>query len=438
VAYADLGRTEEAVAALKRALRARPAFADAHYNLGKVQERAGRFADARDSYRRALAIAPEYAAAKHNLARVLRRLGEVAAALALARELHAAQPDDVDRILGLAAALADSGGPQEGAGFLEQCLKRMPAEANLHGERAGMLFAAGEWRAAWREYLWRPGANRSAVPFPEQLPPDLAGKVVALVPDQGLGDMLFFLRFAAAVRARGGRATFQPPPKLAPLLAAHPDLDEAAPDDAFDHAVLLGDLPYVLDAGSVMAPFPLRARADLVRAWREALTALGPPPYVGLTWRAGTDLRTTSSFVDGRPVLFKEIPLDLLAGVAGRIAGTLISVQRLPAPGETERLAGLAGRPVHDLSAANDDLERMLALLAILDEYVGVSNTNMHLCAGVARTARVLVPYPAEFRWAGLGEESPWFPGFGVYRQRADGSWDGALARLSSELEGAS
>ena len=41
--------------------------------------------------------------------------------------------------------------------------------------------------------------------------------------------------------------------------------------------------------------------------------------------------------------------------------------------------------------AAADDL-----VLALLDEYIGVSNTNMHLRAAAGRTARVLVPRPAE------------------------------------------
>jgi hypothetical protein len=89
---------------------------------------------------------------------------------------------------------------------------------------------------------------------------------------------------------------------------------------------------------------------------------------------------------------------------------------------------------VHDLSALNEDLEAMLALLALVDEYVGVSNTNMHLRAGVGRTARVLVPQPPEWRWMAVGEASPWFPGFRVYRQHVDGEWRDALARLSRDL----
>ncbi|HEX9782720.1 MAG TPA: hypothetical protein VGA56_08320 [Opitutaceae bacterium] len=34
----------------------------------------------------------------------------------------------------------------------------------------------------------------------------------------------------------------------------------------------------------------------------------------------------------------------------------------------------------------NEDLEDMLALLAVVDDYVGASNTNMHLRASAGRT----------------------------------------------------
>jgi hypothetical protein len=32
------------------------------------------------------------------------------------------------------------------------------------------------------------------------------------------------------------------------------------------------------------------------------------------------------------------------------------------------------------------------------------------------------------------GNESPWFPGFRIYRQGPDGSWETAVARLRSDL----
>ncbi len=76
----------------------------------------------------------------------------------------------------------------------------------------------------------------------------------------------------------------------------------------------------------------------------------------------------------------------------------------------------------------------MLALLALLDDYVTVSNTNVHLRAGAGRTSRVLVPNPPEYRWMAEGDESPWFQGSTVYRQRLDGDWGAAFQALSKDL----
>jgi len=441
IAYGDLARADEALAAFRRALKLDPAFADGHYNLAKVLDRHGRPAEARDAYRRALAIDPAHRNAKHNLARCLRRLGETAAALALARAAHDELPGDVDRMISLANALIDAEGFPAGADLVERCLARLPGEARLHEWLGAARLTLGEWEAGWREYLWRAEAVRPAGAAPAVLPEDLAGGVVLLTADQGLGDTLFFLRFAGAIRQRSGRAFVRAPAKLALLLAGHPDLDHVASADGALPAgidvmatVLLGDLPHCAGVREVAPPLPLRARAALVGEWRQALGSLGAPPYVGLTWRAGSDLRTASELGARRHLLFKEIDPGVLARAVGGVPGTLVSVQRRPGEGETAALARAAGRPVHDLSAANDDLERMTALLDVLDGYVGVSNTNMHLRAGLGRAAQVLVPYPPEFRWLAAGERSPWFPEFGVYRQRPDRSWDDALARLRSDL----
>jgi hypothetical protein len=89
------------------------------------------------------------------------------------------------------------------------------------------------------------------------------------------------------------------------------------------------------------------------------------------------------------------------------------------------------------MTALNEDLEAMLALLALIDDYIGVSNTNMHLRAGVGKTARVLVPCPPEWRWMAQGEMSPWFPGFRIYRQKNDGDWSTALNELRSDISAA-
>ena len=119
----------------------------------------------------------------------------------------------------------------------------------------------------------------------------------------------------------------------------------------------------------------------------------------------------------------KQAASDALAAALHGMQGTLVSVQRSPRAGEREAIEAAAGRTVHDASAANDDLDEILALMSIVDDYLGVSSANAHLRAGTGGSMRVLVPNPPEWRWMTAGDRSPWFPAMTVIRQQPDGRW---------------
>ena len=86
------------------------------------------------------------------------------------------------------------------------------------------------------------------------------------------------------------------------------------------------------------------------------------------------------------------------------------------------------------MTRLNDDLEAMLAVCGRLDDYVCVSNTNVHLRASLGGACRVLVPHPPDYRWMSEGRVSPWFPGTRIYRETASDGWTGALAELAADL----
>ena len=126
----------------------------------------------------------------------------------------------------------------------------------------------------------------------------------------------------------------------------------------------------------------------------------------------------------------KQVPIDALGAALRGTRATWIGIQRFPRSGEAEAFGAALGSPVHDFSGANADLEDMLALLSLLDDYVGVSNANTHLRAGLDRPARVLIPFPPEWRWGNEDAHSPWFARTQAYRQSPDGDWSGALRSL--------
>ena len=83
------------------------------------------------------------------------------------------------------------------------------------------------------------------------------------------------------------------------------------------------------------------------------------------------------------------MPWRVGSSVAG--AGTLINLQR----GLNMRNSTIWDKPhgqVLGVIGDNTDLETMLAVMACLDEYIGVSNTNMHLRAAVGKWAASWCP----------------------------------------------
>jgi tetratricopeptide (TPR) repeat protein len=363
----DTRRVEEAVACFRRTLEVDPAWFEAYNNLGLAQEAAGRWDEAIGAYREAVAREPGFAAALQNLARA--------------------------------------------------------------------LLTRGDFAAAWPRYRWRLVAQgvAHAAPDPDAkpLPASLAGRKLALLSEQGIGDVLFFLRFAPELARRGARLAFRGDARLLPMLErtglfelglAQP----AAPAPGLE-ALHVGDLPWLLEANDPArfpVPLALTPQPERVARLASVLEARGPRPYIALTWRGGL-----ASAGPSRTQL-KAVDVETLGAALRGIPATWISVQRGPGEGERDELAAAIGAPVRDLSAANDDLEDMLALMSIVDGYVGVSNANVYLRSGVGRSMQVLVPYPPEWRWMLEGARSPWFPRTGVHRQRSDGDWVAAMKSL--------
>jgi tetratricopeptide (TPR) repeat protein len=438
VAHAERGAFDEALGALRKAVRARPAHAEAHYNIGKVLDKRGELAAARDAFRRAAAIDPRYPGARYMHARALFRLGEHDAAGSVLEAALAADPADEWSIVLLGRVRAAVRGHAAAVELYRDAARRFPESGMIARHFAHALLAAGAWREGWEVYARRdcagPAPRRE---LPERLPADLSGRTLVIQPEQGLGDILFFLRFVHAAVGRGARIVVVAPQKLAPLLEREPlfasvatEGPRAPPEGAL--VLSVADLPFALCEASTPPPLALRPLPERVAAWRDRLAAFGPPPYLGVAWRAGTDFRRRAEFGANIQSLFKGVPSDRLARALARAPGTIVSLQRHPDEGEVAGFATAAGRPVFDAAGANEDLEDALALLAALDDYVGVSSTNVHLRAGLGLAGRVLVPYPAEWRWMAEGDVSPWFPGFAVHRERPSRSFDEAFAALAA------
>lgn len=426
-----MGQIKEAVAALKAAVKNDPNLASAYINLGDALMRLDRPREAIDALRRAVALQPSNARAQTNLGAALVKVHKLDAAVQALKKAIDLDPRLPEAHGNLGSAYLALGRQAEAVACHEKAVALQPGFRS--GEWSVQYLALGRFEEGWRRYLDRPTIRTATLPLHRQpLPLDLAVQRILLGKDQGLGDEIMFLRLAPELKRRGAHVTYLAGAKILSLIRRASFLDAVIGEEAelprADMVLSVGDLPYLLamnSPGGIPPSIELPPLPENVKAQAAALAAVGPPPYIGVTWRGG--LREKDK-------LLKIAPLERIGSVLRQVPGTLIALQRLPDKGELQKIARAAGRPVHDFTALNDRLEDMLALLALLDEYVCVSNTNVHLRATQGKGSRVLIPSPAEFRWMASGAVSPWFPNCPLYRQDAGGSWDAALAALAADL----
>jgi tetratricopeptide (TPR) repeat protein len=404
-------------------------------NLGLALGEQGRHEESRAAIERAIAADPADANARHAMGWLMDRMGRAPEAMARYEEALARDPRHFESLRALGRRCASRGDYARAADLFRAAAALAPADPDLPLYVAQALLLLGRWREAWEPWYARrdsrvafeAAAAQAGRPYRVPRGAHLAGANLVLVGEQGLGDTLFFLRFAPRLRAIAKRLAFAGDARLHPILARTGLFDalSSAPAEG-EVPLLVADLPVALDLGEdVFAP-SLRAPPDASRieALRARLAAAGPRPWIAATWRSGTPRERS------KQALSKNIPVAELFGALARLPGTVFALQRGARAQELAAASEALGRPVHDLSDAAEDLEDALAIAALVDRHVAVSSTNVHLASLAGAAVEVLVPFPPEWRSRPQGD-SPWFPGFAMLRQRPDGGWEEALARIA-------
>lgn len=463
----ELGRLDDAVTSYTRALELDPNHAAANLNLGNALRLQGKLDHAVATCARAIELAPLIPEAHNNLGCALQEQGNLDAAVSAFQEAVRLNPDSVKGIVNLGSAYHEQGAYDEAHSAFKAAIRIDPDHAKANKLRGAVLHCQGKYDVAkealdkaieinpgdhelfvrraqirlsdadfvggWGDYLMRyDSGNMPSDISRQRLSEPLSGKRIFVLRDQGLGDEIFFLRFVAILKEMGAWIAYRTDSRIAGMLERLPFVDqifeEHAEPDGIDRTFLAGDLPFILGMKSVTDIPPsikLTVAQESLDKVKNQLRVLGAPPYLGVTWSAGSGAKGNLS---------KWTPPERLGKALRSTAGTVVVVQRNPEADDMRRFDHALGRSSYDFSALNNDLEAMLALMDVLDDYICVSNTNVHLRAARGHTCRVLIPNPPEFRWMNSCPVSPWFPGTSLYRKSYEGGWDNAFKILAADL----
>jgi tetratricopeptide (TPR) repeat protein len=132
----EQGRTEEAIAHYREALRIDPHYLDAHNNLGNILAKQGRVDEAVSLYLEALKIHPDSVETPYNMGNVLLTLGRIDEAIGYYMEAIRKKPNYVDAYNNLGLALYRKGDIEGAVARFQEALRINPdyvhARTNLN------------------------------------------------------------------------------------------------------------------------------------------------------------------------------------------------------------------------------------------------------------------------------------------------------------------
>ena len=455
------GQSGQALFAYRLLLRLDPGCLDAKVDLAGLYCVLGRHAEARDLCLEVLGVVPGHVPTRLNLAGALAGLGEHGQADAEYRALLEAEP--VLALLGLGTSLDVQGRLPEAREVLERLLALAPGhrqgrdvllrvllqlrdwpevrrlwtaialalppfESTL--EQAVVHLVCGDFETGWalmEHRLDQPGfitpvrAYREprwdGAPFP--------GRTLLLHWEQGFGDTLMFIRYAAAAKARGGRVVVLAPAPLVRLLATAPGVDEVVgPQDplpAFELQCSLFSLPHLFGTrlDTVPAPIPYLAAPERADPGLEAILARpGPGRKVGLVWAGNPENRN-----DG----LRSIPLDLLGALADVPGVAWHSFQF-----EAATMPSLPG--LVEFGPLLKGFSSTAYALRHMDLVITVDTVVAHLAGALGIPTFLLLSHTHDWRWMLDRADSPWYPTLRLYRQPVPGDWDAVVQQILLDL----
>ncbi len=432
-------KTEAARPYFQQVLTLEPNRADAHYQLGIIWEKEYAWAEAAASFRQAIALQPNWAEAQLYLGRAYHNQDDLQAALPHYQQALTLNPNLAPGYINLGYVAQEQGNLTDAIAYFQKALKLDPQHVQGHFNYATAQLMNGNFDIGWQEYEWRwqlPSqiADIRDVRQPRWDGSPLGQKTILLYSEQGLGDTLQFIRYAALVKAQGGLVIVQCQAPLKELLSSCPGVDQVValgePLPPFDVYAPLLSLPGIfktqLDTIPQEIPYLAIPEMPTTNKITELLGQLTTERRkVGFVWSAKLTPMTA------RLDLQRFCPLEQFSVLFGQSDLTFCSLYK------GERNAELVPYrdQVLDLGVHFADFRDTAYALGQMNLVITVDTSVAHLAGALGKPTWILLPFSADWRWLRDREDSPWYPHMRLFRQSTSGDWHTVLTKIAAALQ---
>ena len=396
---AGLMQFDAAIDSYKQALKIKPDYAEAYYNMGVALNDKGDPKAAIESYKQVLKIKPDYAEAYNNIGIVLKDQGDLEAAIDSYKQAININPDYAEAYYNLSLLHLLRGNLDEGFKYHEWRLKiKKPTAAPV---RTNLIWDGEQ---------------------------SLSGKHFVVYEEQGLGDIIQFCRYLPVLEQKGANVTFKVKSNLHALLQtmdSKTSLNTRLPEEnKIDFELPMMSLPLALKTTveTIPAQIPyLYADDQRKKRWNEKL-GNKTVTRIGLVWSGSTWHKNDHN----RSLLLNQLTSLLVLPVEFH------SLQKEVREIDIKTLTDFPKINQHQ-----DDLLDFSDTAALIDEMdlvISVDTLVAHLSGAMGKKTFILLPYSPDYRWMLDRADSPWYPTATLFRQPSVGDWDSVISEIRQLL----
>lgn len=467
------GRTEQALELLKQATEQHPNHFDAWHNRSLLELDLAQSTAALASAKRANEIRPDNPESLKQIGRCHINLRNADAAEEVYRKILKLQPNSAEALNGIGGVYLMRNQPEEAVTAFEKALKISPntasARANCglaykylgqtqkaeqyltkamalepnnpeHQWNLSLLrLTLGDFESGWKLYESRYSHKRIAVDrvvapktkVPMLNPQEEAkGKTIVILHEQGMGDTLQFIRYAAQLKEEGATAVvvivaealvgiIKTSPYLSHVLTKWPA------NLPVDRWIFTASLPmrYTQNQRTIPNRVPyLFPSEQAQKRWASKINdAAGKRKKVGIVW-AG---RPTHSNDSNRSLALEQLkPLLDVEGIC------FYSIQ----VGDRERDLTDDYSQVINLGKDIKTYEDTAGIFSVLDLLITIDSSPAHLAGAMGIPVWTMVPHIVDFRWQLERTDSPWYPTMRLFRQKGINEWPHAIEEVKRAL----
>ena len=355
-------------------------------------------------------------------------------------------PTDPMPIANIAATFVQRGRWHDAINWADRALAIEPSNHIARITKGFGCLSLGRWRDAWQyhEALYGNHLIIRIYNDRENEEPEWdgsPGKTVVVQCDQGLGDQIMFAQCLPQMIADCKRVIIECSDRMegffkrnfpeahvyGTLKTDRLEWPQLYKIDARIHISALGRFYRHTDADFPRKPY-IKPDPERLSRWREWLAQFPGPTY-GIAWQGG---------VQGTQTHLRSLDLADFAPILAR-PGTFIDLSYKDSALEVARWNIDNKTQVVRPPIDTRDYDDTIALIAALDQVVSVTTSAVHVCGALGRSAHVLVPEVAQWRYAyrhGDGTRMIWYSDSVRLHRRAPGEvdWQPTIKRLCEAL----